>query len=407
MDKIYIDELTKINNEKYLNNYYQQYLDINSNTNFIMIDIKKFKSINDIFGHDIGDTYLYLLATTLKNNFKNSIVVRLHGDEFAIVTTHTEEEINTIFNTCHKDIITATSKGEIPREFQFNAGITKAKPNLTQTKDIADYMMYSAKKNNQTIQTFSQELYNQKQEQDNYLEKIDYHLENNLFTYTTRELYDTNKNNTNIFQLYTKSKDGETILKHNNYEYLRNTSRIYKLDMYNIKTILNNVNLPKKKLIITIDYKSLILNNEVIKYLTNISKLNKNILNNIILSIDINGIDNNYLDNLNQTINILKELGLTIRIDNYNPKVGNAIYEENNIDYIKINASYWKKEINNPKLTKIHQLRNQIFYELGVIPVYDNVTQKEEYQYLKDISKNILITGNYLSKEKRLILQKK
>ena len=51
---------------------------------FVLIDIDKFKCINDKYGHDVGDVVLIAVANALKNAFRSTdIVMRLGGDEFA------------------------------------------------------------------------------------------------------------------------------------------------------------------------------------------------------------------------------------------------------------------------------------------------------------------------------------
>ena len=52
---------------------------------FLLIDVDKFKLVNDNYGHDMGDKVLKLVATTLCEHFRNEDVVgRFGGDEFAI-----------------------------------------------------------------------------------------------------------------------------------------------------------------------------------------------------------------------------------------------------------------------------------------------------------------------------------
>ncbi len=51
---------------------------------FFMLDADKFKSINDNYGHDVGDKVIKAIADCLKKSFRNSdVVMRLGGDEFA------------------------------------------------------------------------------------------------------------------------------------------------------------------------------------------------------------------------------------------------------------------------------------------------------------------------------------
>jgi len=52
-----------------------------------LLDLDRFKSINDTMGHEAGDTLLYQLASRLKNNhlFKADCLARIGGDEFVVV----------------------------------------------------------------------------------------------------------------------------------------------------------------------------------------------------------------------------------------------------------------------------------------------------------------------------------
>ena len=66
MENKFRDSLTGIFNEDYLKKNYHSYLDKHPDSNFIMIDFEKFKSINDTFGHNVGDDYLKTFAIILK-----------------------------------------------------------------------------------------------------------------------------------------------------------------------------------------------------------------------------------------------------------------------------------------------------------------------------------------------------
>lgn len=52
---------------------------------FCLLDVDKFKSINDTFGHGVGDKVLIEIAKCLKDSFRDTdVVMRLGGDEFAV-----------------------------------------------------------------------------------------------------------------------------------------------------------------------------------------------------------------------------------------------------------------------------------------------------------------------------------
>lgn len=78
----------------------------------MFIDVNKFKSINDRYGHEIGDKVLVAVAETLVSSTgKNDMVVRYGGDEFIILLPSInnlkdyEAIVSRIINTKNKIII--------------------------------------------------------------------------------------------------------------------------------------------------------------------------------------------------------------------------------------------------------------------------------------------------------------
>ncbi len=52
---------------------------------FLLLDVDKFKSINDKFGHAVGDKVIISIGKCMRNTFRgNDISMRLGGDEFAV-----------------------------------------------------------------------------------------------------------------------------------------------------------------------------------------------------------------------------------------------------------------------------------------------------------------------------------
>lgn len=92
----YRDALTGLYNRRAFNEKIPQLLDSNgshqrraknySPTVYVMLDIDRFKSINDDMGHLFGDEVLLLLAQQMSESFRdNDLLFRYGGEEFAMV----------------------------------------------------------------------------------------------------------------------------------------------------------------------------------------------------------------------------------------------------------------------------------------------------------------------------------
>lgn len=79
------DALTGINNRGSGEAKIDQMLRRGCEGFFCMMDINKFKKINDTYGHDVGDKVLQIVADCLKTCFRDKdVVMRLGGDEFVV-----------------------------------------------------------------------------------------------------------------------------------------------------------------------------------------------------------------------------------------------------------------------------------------------------------------------------------
>jgi diguanylate cyclase (GGDEF)-like protein len=67
--------------------------DIGASGILVMIDLDNFKSVNDQWGHNVGDDYLCAAASALSGSVRTSdVVARLGGDEFAVLFTRMNED---------------------------------------------------------------------------------------------------------------------------------------------------------------------------------------------------------------------------------------------------------------------------------------------------------------------------
>ncbi len=82
------DALTGLNNRDYLEQELDAYLNEGRGGTLFMIDLDNFKSMNDTYGHMVGDAVLQNFAETLKFYAEEKdIVCRLGGDEFVVFYT--------------------------------------------------------------------------------------------------------------------------------------------------------------------------------------------------------------------------------------------------------------------------------------------------------------------------------
>jgi diguanylate cyclase (GGDEF)-like protein/PAS domain S-box-containing protein len=85
------DALTGLPNRAAFNERFDDILEQAAKTNepfaVMCIDLDRFKEINDVFGHAIGDDLLCALTSRLQTAAEGAFLARLGGDEFALITT--------------------------------------------------------------------------------------------------------------------------------------------------------------------------------------------------------------------------------------------------------------------------------------------------------------------------------
>jgi diguanylate cyclase (GGDEF)-like protein len=97
VEKANLDDLTQINNRRYLNEHIDDVYKTISLTNgilgFMMIDIDFFKKYNDAYGHTAGDDCLKTVAQTIVGsvNRAGGFAARYGGEEFAVVLPNVDE----------------------------------------------------------------------------------------------------------------------------------------------------------------------------------------------------------------------------------------------------------------------------------------------------------------------------
>lgn len=96
MEKASKDALTGLLNKGAFHTLSKEYMDLHADSfvGLFMIDLNDFKSVNDIYGHQIGDIILKKVADYLTTIFSNydTLIGRVGGDEFMVLVKGIREE---------------------------------------------------------------------------------------------------------------------------------------------------------------------------------------------------------------------------------------------------------------------------------------------------------------------------
>ncbi|MEA3554074.1 MAG: GGDEF domain-containing protein, partial [Campylobacterota bacterium] len=151
------DYLTNLYNRRYFNDISEHFLNTAKRENklfsVLMLDIDKFKIVNDTYGHLVGDEVIKALANLLVlNTRKNDVVSRFGGEEFAILLPFTDKSSAlTIAEKLRKLVENESIKVDNTKTIKFTISIGINEINhiddesITQALDRADMALYEAK----------------------------------------------------------------------------------------------------------------------------------------------------------------------------------------------------------------------------------------------------------------------
>lgn len=153
--KILIDELTGVYNRRYMDSLFDEIISDYQRHGDIftigMLDLDRFKTVNDRYGHLVGDVVLQELVKTIQmHTRKTDDICRFGGEEFVISLPRTTAQgalllIEQIREDFEKRIFTANNE---TFQVTFSSGIVSGKDsNLTKDQLIneADQALYQAK----------------------------------------------------------------------------------------------------------------------------------------------------------------------------------------------------------------------------------------------------------------------
>ena len=151
------DSMTKLYNRRHFSNMSEFIFSLmkreKQNLSVIMLDIDKFKNINDTYGHKIGDDVIISLANKLIEHQRQSdIICRYGGEEFVILLPKTSlDETNILAQKIRKEIESIILNISINKDLKFTVSVGVSQVDLENESNVevalkrADDALYEAK----------------------------------------------------------------------------------------------------------------------------------------------------------------------------------------------------------------------------------------------------------------------
>lgn len=143
---VYIDPLTNAYSRHFLNIWNKSVRSSQQTYYIVMIDIDDFKTINDKYGHAVGDEALQMLACTINKSIRQmDFLIRFGGDEFVLILSGLDN--NGAKNLIERIEDQLKVPGSYPVELSISCGISILDPDHELEKAVmqADQNMYEAK----------------------------------------------------------------------------------------------------------------------------------------------------------------------------------------------------------------------------------------------------------------------
>lgn len=141
-----IDSLTGAYNRRAFDDYIDNCINQGQKRTLILMDVDRFKHINDTFGHLVGDDTLKFIVNMLQDQFEShAFVSRWGGDELSVVTTKPISDIHSKMASLREAL--KQQKFAEPFVLSMSAGITKIMPDddVDTLLKRVDQLLYKSK----------------------------------------------------------------------------------------------------------------------------------------------------------------------------------------------------------------------------------------------------------------------
>ena len=334
------DSLTGLGNRVSLLNYIAK----NHNVVLALINIDRFKEINDSFSHDVGDSVIKELGNRLFEHFnsKSYFLFRVQADVFAIVNLRKSKENvkidveQFIKSKENANYEAATNKFILT----YTCGMASHRENLFAYADIA---LREAKNKKLKILEYDTSLKNLEYFKNNiqWVDRLHNAISEDNIIPHFQPIYNYQTGKIDKYEALMRMIEGDTIIYPNDFLDIAKKTKLYpELTYKMIEKVLDKFSTLDLEFSINLCIEDL-MNNELTTHLYEYAK-KKNVLTRMVLEIveSEEMEDNNYISDI---IHQFKNAGTKIAIDDFGCGYSNYEYLISlQADYIKIDGSITK-----------------------------------------------------------------
>lgn len=410
--KIFTDPLTRLFNRNYL----EEIIPMTNIDHYslALLDLDKFKHINDTYGHKAGDYILENISKAFKECVRDAdILIRYGGEEFLLLINNRNEKISSevICERIRHEISTKIflyDKNELT--MTVSIGLHK-KPslekNINEAIKIADKMLYIAKKEGRNkVVCYDEEAHSCLLSGNKGLEFVRLAILQKRVTCYYQPIYNHKTDEIFKYEALVRivDKDGHIILPVEFLAQLKHTNLHYRLTQIILSIVFNKFKNNTQSVSININFSDLI-NPDIEKSIINTLKDNSDLASRVTFEI-LESDEICDIELFKTKISLLNELNVKVSIDDFGSGFANfrrTIDMEAN--FLKIDGSLIKNINNNEKDFKVVKSIIHFAREANMKIIAEFVHSKAVYDKLLELDVDYM-QGYYISEPKASLIKK-
>jgi len=403
------DSLTGLNSRDFFLKQTDKLIKAKKNFCLLLMDLDRFKQVNDTLGHTVGDELLKLAAMRLQSTVRKKrpgdSIARLGGDEFAILleTSINDVHIKNICTRIAKEFQKPFKIGRVETTIGVSIGVSKFPDNGETAIDIlrcADVSMYNAKNSKTSFFIYDQASDLNTLEVLNISNALHKALEaSELFLLYQPKKNLKDKKIIGVEALLRWKHPVLGVLPPNQFIHIaEQTGLLYKFTPFLIGQVINDIKYWTEQginLQVSINLSTTCLDMYSVTLLKDL--LHENNIEPNKITIEITETEFREPEILD-TLTVLSELGCQISIDDFGTGHSTMLYlKEMPVNEIKIDKTFIEKLPTDVQNLKIVTSVIKLAHEINCLVVAEGVEDVETLETLKKLECDI-IQGYYLSK---------